>query len=243
MALGSCNIAAHTGVTSQRQSVLSFPDTKTCVMPVLVEAAVDTFADALEAQAQGCQRIELCGPLHQGGTTPSAGLIARCCEKLLLSVQVLVRPRVGDFVYSDDEVAIMTKDIALAKELGADGVVVGALTPEGEVDVAVMAELIAIAHPMRVGFHRAFDKIKDQDEALELLVSLQVDHILTSGGAKTAAEGATKLASFVERAGDRITIVAGGSIMPENVRALIDRTAVKIVHGRTFKGMVAALGA
>ncbi len=212
-------------------------------MPVLVEAAVDTFADALDAQAQGCQRIELCGPLHQGGTTPSAGLIARCCEKLLLSVQVLVRPRVGDFVYSDDEVAIMTKDIALAKELGADGVVVGALTPEGEVDVAVMAELISIAHPMRVGFHRAFDKIKDQDEALELLVSLQVDHILTSGGAKTAAEGAGKLASLVERAHDRIMIVAGGSIMPANVRALIDRTQVKMVHGRTFRGMVAAVGA
>jgi copper homeostasis protein len=210
---------------------------------VLVEAAVDTFADAVAAQAEGCQRIELCGPLHQGGTTPSAGLIARCCEKLLLSVQVLVRPRAGDFVYSEDEIAIMCKDIAVAKELGADGVVVGALTADGHVDAAAMAELISVASPMRVGFHRAFDKIVDQDDALELLVSLQCDHILTSGGAKTAAEGSARLASLVERAHDRIAIVAGGSITPENVVDLLQRARVPIVHGRTYRGMVAAVSA
>jgi copper homeostasis protein len=210
---------------------------------VLVEAAVDTFADAVAAQAEGCQRIELCGPLHQGGTTPSAGLIARCSEKLLLSVQVLVRPRVGDFVYSEDEIAIMCSDIAVAKELGADGVVVGALTPDGHVDVAAMAALISVASPMRVGFHRAFDKVVDQDEALELLVSLQCDHILTSGGAKTAAEGAARLASLVERAHDRIAIVAGGSITPENVGALLQTARVPIVHGRTYRGMVEAVAA
>lgn len=203
-------------------------------MTVLVEAAVDTFAGALAAQAAGAHRIELCGPLHDGGTTPSAGLIARCADELLVSVHVLVRPRAGDFVYSDDDIAIMAKDIAIAKELGADGVVFGALTPEGEVDAVRVADLIAVASPMRVGFHRAFDAVRDQDEALELLVSLQVDLILTSGAAKTAMEGAPRIKQLVERAGDRIGIIAGGRVTRENAAGLVRLTGVRAIHGRAF---------
>lgn len=210
-------------------------------MPVIVEAAVDTFIDALAAQAEGVHRIELCGPLHDGGTTPSAGLIARCSEKLLVSVHVLIRPRVGSFVYAEDELEIMKKDIAVAKELGVDGVVFGALTPEHDVDVEAMAQLIAVASPMRVGFHRAFDRLRDQDEALELLVSLQVDHILTSGGATTALEGAERIRSLTERAGDRLEIIAGGSVTPDNVMSLVKGTGVRAVHGRAFRGMVRRL--
>lgn len=211
-------------------------------MPVLIEAAVDTFAAAERAQAEGAKRIELCGPLRQGGTTPSAGLISRCCEKLLVSVHVLVRPRTGDFVYSDDEVAIMQKDIALARELGADGVVIGCLTPEHEVDAARMAELIAVAAPMRVGFHRAFDRLRDQDDALELLVSLQLDHVLTCGAAGSAIDGAGKLAQLVERAGDRISIIAGGGVRAEHVKELVTRTGVHEVHARgTEAGTIAAI--
>lgn len=210
-------------------------------MSVLVEAAVDTFAGALAAQADGVHRIELCGPLHEGGTTPSAGLIARCSEKLLVSVHVLVRPRAGDFVYSDDEMEIMAKDIAVAKELGVDGVVIGALTSDGEVDAGRLSELITMASPMRVGFHRAFDKVRDQDEALELLVSLQVDHVLTSGGSKTAMDGAARLKQLVERAGDRIEVIAGGSITSENAPTLVGVTGVKCVHGRAFHGVAAAV--
>ena len=208
-------------------------------MTVLVEAAVDSFAGALSAQAEGAHRIELCGPLHDGGTTPSAGLIARCSEELLVSVHVLIRPRAGDFVYSADEVLIMQKDIAVAKEFGVDGVVIGALTAEGDVDAGVMSELIAMASPMRVGFHRAFDSARDQDEALELLVSLQVDHILTSGGAETAMAGAARLKTLVERAGDRIGIIAGGSITKANVVALVKQTGVGAVHGRAVAGVPA----
>jgi copper homeostasis protein len=208
---------------------------------VLVEAAVDTFAGALSAQAEGAHRIELCGPLHDGGTTPSAGLIARCSDELLISVHVLIRPRAGDFVYSADEILIMEKDIAIAKELGVDGVVIGALTPDGDVDAGTMSELIAIASPMRVGFHRAFDHVRDQDEALELLVSLQVDHILTSGGAKTAMEGAARLKSLVDRAGDRIGIIAGGSVTKANAAELVKVTGVRTVHARTFEGLAAAV--
>lgn len=210
-------------------------------MTVLVEAAVDTFALALAAQAEGVHRIELCGPLHEGGTTPSAGLIARCSERLLVSVHVLIRPRTGDFVYSADEIAIMAKDIAVAKEFGADGVVIGALTPDGEVDAGHMSELIAMASPMRVGFHRAFDKVRDQDEALELLVSLQVDHILTSGGAETAMAGAERIRQLVERAADRIGIIAGGSITRENASELVKKTGVGSVHGRAFQGLPAVV--
>jgi copper homeostasis protein len=206
-------------------------------MSVRVEAAVDSFAAALSAQQAGVHRIELCGPLQEGGTTPSAGLIARCLERLLVSVHVLVRPRVGDFVYTDDEFEIMKRDIAVAKELGVDGVVIGILTPDGEVDADRLAELHAIAAPMQVGFHRAFDSVKDQDEALELLVSLQFDTILTSGAAKTAAKGAARIKHLVERAGDRIGIIAGGSITADNVGALVRKTGVQIVHGRAFTGM------
>ena len=210
-------------------------------MPVRIEAAVDSFASALAAQAAGVHRIELCGPLHEGGTTPSAGLIARCLERLLVSVHVLIRPRVGDFVYSDDEFEIMKRDIAVAKELGADGVMVGILTPEGEVDADRLAELHAVASPLRVGFHRAFDAVKDQDEALELLVSLQFDCILTSGAAPTAAKGAARIKHLVERAGDRIGIIAGGSIDAGNAPDLIRATGVPMVHGRSFDGLVAAV--
>jgi copper homeostasis protein len=210
-------------------------------VPVLVEAAVDTFSGARAAQSEGVHRIELCGPLHDGGTTPSAGLIARCSERLLVSVHVLIRPRAGDFVYSDDEIEIMAKDIAVAKEFGADGVVIGALTADGDVDAGRMAELIAIASPMRVGFHRAFDQARDQDDALELLVSLQVDHILTSGGAKTALQGAERIRQLVDRAGDRIGVIAGGSVTAANVAELVAKTGVASVHGRAFQGMPAAV--
>lgn len=210
-------------------------------MTVHVEAAVDSFAGALAAQEAGVHRIELCGPLHDGGTTPSAGLIARCLERLLVSVHVLVRPRVGDFVYTDDEFEVMKRDIAVAKELGADGVVIGILTAEGEVDADRLAELHAVASPLHVGFHRAFDAVKDQDEALELLVSLQFDTVLTSGGAKTAALGAERIKRLVERAGDRIGVIAGGSIDAGNVGALVKDSGVQIVHARAFSGLAAAV--
>ena len=210
-------------------------------MTILVEAAVDTFAGALAAQAEGVHRIELCGPLHDGGTTPSAGLIARCSDELLVSVHVLIRPRGGNFVYTEDEMLIMAKDIAIAKELGVDGVVIGALTAEGDIDAEMVSQLITMASPVRVGFHRAFDQVRDQDEALELLVSLQVDYILTSGGAKTAMEGAPRLKSLVDRAGDRIGILAGGSITAANAANIVASTGVLSVHGRAFQGLPASL--
>ena len=210
-------------------------------MSILVEAAVESFGRALAAQVGGCKRIELCGSLHAGGVTPSAGLIARCSQRLTASVHVLIRPRTGSFDYDEDDVGIMMKDILLAKELDADGVMIGALTTDGEIDVAVVAELMAVATPMKVGFHRAFDDVKDQDEALELLVSLQLDSILTTGGAKTAVEGTKQMAHLVDRAHDRITIIGAGSVTAENAAALVKATGVKELHASRFEGIDAAV--
>lgn len=165
-------------------------------------------------------------------------MIERCCETLNLRVYVLVRPRHGPFVYGSDEIAIMLKDISVAKALGAYGVVTGALTSAKEIDATSMTVLAAAARPMRLGFHRAFDSLSDQSSGLDQLVSLGVDHVLTSGGQRTATDGADKLASLVEQAGDRITIVAGGSIAPDNVLDLVRKTGVRIVHGRAFRGML-----
>ncbi|PHX97447.1 MAG: copper homeostasis protein CutC [Gemmatimonadetes bacterium] len=210
---------------------------------VLIEAAVDSFDGAMRAQAASVQRIELCGPLHDGGTTPSAGLIARVTEKILVSVNVLIRPRAGNFVYGADELEIMKKDIVVAKELGVDGFAFGALTPDGDVDIEQMAELIHLATPLRVVFHRAFDSLRDQDEALELLVSLQVNGVLTSGGAKTAAGGAERIRHLVERAERRIRVIAAGSITAATVASLVHTTGVSAVHGRAVEGMASALRA
>lgn len=208
---------------------------------LLVEAAVDSFDAAIRAQRAPVQRIELCGPLHGGGTTPSAGLVARCLDELIPSVNVLIRPRTGNFVYSDDEIEIMKRDIAVAKELGVDGFALGALTPDGDVDIAHMAELIAVATPLRVVFHRAFDDARDPDEALELLVSLQVNGLLTSGGTPTAEAGIPRIRHLVERADKRIRVVAAGGITGANVRRIVDETRVSAVHGRAFESIAAAL--
>lgn len=212
-------------------------------MRTIVEAAVETYEEAMAAQEAGARRVELCAALSEGGGgwTPSAGLIGRCLDKLLIPVHVLVRPRGGDFVYTDAELDIMRRDVVLAKELGADGVAIGALTADGHVDAEHMADLIAMAHPMRVCFHRAFDRVADQDEALELLVSLQVDLVLTSGGAPTAAEGAARLRHLVERADGRIGIVAAGKITAPVARQLVADTHVREVHARAFAGIPEAL--
>lgn len=210
---------------------------------VVVEAAVDSFDAAIRAQGVGAQRIELCGPLHDGGTTPSAGLIARCMDELIPSVNVLIRPRTGDFVYSADEIEIMKRDIAVAKELGVDGFALGVLTKEGDIDIAHLADLIAVATPLRVVFHRAFDQLRDLDEALELLVSMQVNGVLTSGGAATAEAGTMRLRQLEERAAKRIRVIAAGSITQQNVRTIVDGTGVTAVHGRAFEGIVEGLRA
>jgi copper homeostasis protein len=201
---------------------------------VLVEACVDAIDSALEAERGGAGRIELCGELLQGGVTPSAGLIGAVKARVAarIPVFVLVRPRTGDFLYDDDELDVMRRDIALCSSLGVAGVVLGALTTDGDVDVARLRSLVELARPMSVTFHRAFDFVRDLDRALDALVSLGVDRVLTSGGAATALEGAPALSRLVQRAGDRITVLAGGSITSANVADVVRASGVREVHVR-----------
>ena len=199
---------------------------------ILVEACVDAIDAALEAERGGAARIELCGELLQGGVTPSAGLIAAVWDRIDIPLFVLVRPRAGDFLYTDDELDVMRRDIEQMKMLAVDGIALGVLTADGDVDVDHMRSLIELARPMAVTFHRAFDFARDQDTALEALLELGVDRVLTSGGAPTAMEGASRIAELVRRVGDRMVIMAGGSITPLNVGEVVATSGVREVHVR-----------
>jgi copper homeostasis protein len=198
----------------------------------LVEAAVDTLQSALTAERAGAGRIELCASLSDGGTTPSAGMIAAVTERCRIPVFVLVRPRGGDFVYSDAEVGIMLRDIQLAKSLGAKGIVTGALDANAKIDVQKTRELVHIAKGLPVTFHRAFDYAANLGEALDMLIDAKVSRVLTSGGANTALEGAPRISALVKQAAGRIAIIAGGGVRESNVREVITLTGVTEVHAR-----------
>ena len=207
---------------------------------VFIEAAVESIGGALAADAEGVDRIELCGSLHDGGVTASTGLIRHALQSVKTSIHVFIRPRTGSFVYDRHDVAVMLGDIHEAKTAGAAGVVCGALTAEGRIDRATMSELIAAARPMTVGFHRAFDRIADQTAALETLIDLGIAVVLTSGGAARALDGAPRLRQLVDQAAGRIDILAGGGITPSNVAELVERSGVRHVHGKAFVGLRAA---
>jgi copper homeostasis protein len=199
---------------------------------VILEACVDSVESAIAAQAGGAHRIELCEDLLEGGTTPSAGMIEVCRERLHIPVHVLIRPRGGDFVYSDVEIEVMQRDIALARRLGAQGVVFGALRADGTVDVERTRALLGVSRPMSVTFHRAFDFTPDADAALDTLIGLGLERVLTSGQAPMAVEGISTLARLVTRAGGRIGILAGGSLSEENIARVAELSGVQEVHVR-----------
>ena len=201
-------------------------------MRALVEVAVDSVGSAVAAQAGGASRLELCAGLLEGGTTPSAGLIAACREHVAIPVFVLVRPRSGDFVYDEAELEVMRRDIAVARDLGVDGVVIGALRPDGAVDLERTGALVEAARPLDVTFHRAFDFTRDAAEALAAVASLGIDRILTSGRAATAFDGIQTLAEVVGAAGTRPAIVAAGGITEDNVARIVHGTGVREVHVR-----------
>jgi copper homeostasis protein len=209
-------------------------------MPVFIEAAVESIGGALAAQDEGVDRIELCGLLHDGAVTPSIGLIHRTLARVKTPVHVFIRPRIGDFVYGEDDVAVMRADIEATKAAGAPGVVFAALTPDGQINCALMTELIALSRPMTVGFHRAFDQLADQQAGLEQLIELGVAVVLTSGGPARALDGADQLRRLVAQAAGRIDILAGGGVTAENVAELIARSGVHQVHGKAFRGLRAA---
>lgn len=190
---------------------------------------METLDAALAAAQGGARRIELCTDLAHGGTTPSVTLIREAVAHVSLPIFVLVRPRAGDFVYSSDEHRTMLEQIAQAKHEGAAGIVTGALTAQRLIAERRLAELIARARPLSFTFHRAFDECVDHIMALETLIRHRVDRVLTSGGAKTAAEGGAQIGRLVRHARGRIGILPGGGIDASNVRT-IQTTGVTEVH-------------
>lgn len=213
---------------------------------IMVEACVDSMHSALGAEAVGAGRVELCGAGH-GGTTPSYGLMALCRERLRIPIHVMIRPREGNFVYTDDEFEVMCRDVRTARSARVDGVVFGILHADNTLDEERMATLIAEARPMRVGCHRAFDATPNAERARDALLRLSVDVVLTSGHADTAMGGRAQLASHLTAAGNTLNILAGGGIRADNVLEIVKTTGVRDVHIRAtdtavFAAVVEQLG-
>lgn len=197
---------------------------------MIYEICVDSVAGVRAAKASGAHRVELCANLLEGGTTPSRGMIRQARTVSGIGLQVIIRPRGGDFLYDDDEFAVMLADIDTAKAEGADGVVIGLLTADGEVDVPRTRELIAKARPLSVTFHRAFDMTRDPFKALETLIGLGVDRILTSGQDASVLEGLPLIAELVRRAGDEVIIMPGGGITARNAARIIAKAKPREMH-------------
>lgn len=199
---------------------------------MLIEACVDTVASARQAEAGGADRIELCDNLADGGTTPSHATIATALAAVAIPVFPIIRPRGGGFVYSEEELAITAADLLHARDLGAPGAVIGALTSTGEVDRPTIGALRDLAPDLQLTFHRAFDVCRDPHSALEALIAVGIDRILTSGQRATAWEGRALLADLVRQAGERIVIMAGGDVDESNAVALVQATGVTELHVR-----------
>ena len=196
----------------------------------LLEISVETGESALAAQRGGADRVELCGNLSIGGVTPSVELMRMACDQLHIPIFVMIRPRGGHFVYSEDEFAEMKRSIGEAKQAGMDGVVLGILTKDRLVDIERTRELVAVARPLPATFHRAFDDCGDLRRALEEIIQCGASRILTSGGAKSAPEGASMLAELVELASERIVILPGGGINASNLSEVAKHTHAREFH-------------
>ncbi len=195
-----------------------------------IEICAQSITSALAAQEGGANRIELCTALEVGGLTPSPATMLEAKRLLTIPVCVLIRPRSGDFIYSDVEFECIKRDVAWCKENSMDGVVIGILTPKGTIDVLKMKELLEIARPMQVVCHRAFDQTPDASEALEQLIALGFDRVLTSGQAQNVVVGRDILRGLVEQANGRITIMLGNGVNPDNLRDLMTHTKATDFH-------------
>jgi copper homeostasis protein len=197
---------------------------------ILVEICVDSVASAMAAERGGARRIELCSDLLEGGITPSTGMIELVRGKVAVAIQVMIRPRGGDFCYDADEFEIMRRDIAVAKSLGADGVVFGVLDADGKVDIERSRRLVELARPLDVTFHRAFDMSADLFRSLEDVCDTGANRILTSGGQPTAPQGLEVIAQLVKAAKGRIAIMPGSGIKAENARRMVTESGVREIH-------------
>jgi copper homeostasis protein len=197
---------------------------------MLLEICAFNLPAALAAQRAGADRIEFCAGPEEGGLTPSAGLIRTAREKLQIPVYPIIRPREGDFLYSEEEFSVMLRDVELCRGLGCDGVVIGMLLADGRVDEARCGRLVETAYPMGVTFHRAFDRAADPFVALETIIRIGCERILTSGQRPVAMEGAELLRELVREADERIVIMPGSGVRASNVAELAAKTGVVEFH-------------
>lgn len=205
-------------------------------MGILLEACVGCYKEAKKAELQGADRIELCDNLGEGGTTPSYGTIYLATQNINIPIGVIIRPRGGDFVYSNDEFEIMKKHIVICKELGVETVVFGILNKENKIDIERTKELIDLASGLKVTFHMAFDEIDDKFEALNQLISMNVDRVLTKGCKTCALDGKNTLKNLVEKSDNRITILVGGGVTYKNYKELSNYIGCNEMHGSKIVG-------
>ncbi|MCF0148249.1 MAG: copper homeostasis protein CutC [Clostridium sp.] len=197
----------------------------------IYEACVGNYADAIKAESLGANRIELCDNLSEDGTTPSFGNIKKSINNLNIPVMVIIRPRGGNFEYSEDEIEIMIEDIKICKELGAYGVVIGALKGD-KLDINTTKKLVEVAKPMNITFHMAFDEIEDKKVAIDQLVGLGIDRILTKGGTGgNALIGRETIKDLIKYADDRIIIMPGKGVNTQNRDYIMEYTGVNEIHG------------
>lgn len=197
---------------------------------ILLEICAGSVTSCLAAQEGGAHRVEFCDNLLEGGTTPSYGQIAVARERLWIGLNVIIRPRGGDFLYTELEYEVMQRDIIACKKLGADGVVIGILTANGYIDVPRCKALVELASPMQVTFHRAFDVAQNPLKALEDVIATGCNRLLSSGQAATASEGATMLKALQTAAGDRLIVMPGAGVRSNNIAELVAATGCKEFH-------------
>lgn len=199
-------------------------------MKYLLEICVDSIESAINAQVAGADRIELCDNLLEGGTTPSYGTILSVKNNLDIAINVIIRPRGGDFLYSDDEFEIMRRDIEICGEAGVNGIVLGLLTTAGQIDTERTARLIEFSSPMQVTFHRAFDMCRDPFRGLEDIIASGATRILTSGQKNKVNDGLGLVNELVKKAADRIIIMPGSGIDENNIKLIAQSTGAKEFH-------------
>jgi len=199
-------------------------------MKYLIEIATSDFLTTKSAVEGGTDRVELCANLAEGGTTPSYAHIKKCRETFDIALFPIIRPRGGDFLYTKDEFEIMKNDIKLCKELGCEGIVIGLLNMDGTIDMTRTSELIELAYPLEVTFHRAFDRCKDPFAALEELIEIGCQRILTSGQKPTVSEGVDLIAELNKKADDRIIILPGSGVRKDNIKMLAEKTGCIEFH-------------
>ncbi|MEW7007803.1 copper homeostasis protein CutC [Lentilitoribacter sp. EG35] len=205
-------------------------------MSIRTEICIDSVEGVLAAKEAGANGVELCSALLEGGLTPSYGLVKRAVAVSgNVDIQVMIRPRGGDFLYTEEEFCAMKEDIMALKCLGVEGFVFGLLDADGSVDISRTAELIELSRPVAVTFHRAIDMAYDPLSALDTLIDLGVERILTSGHSPNALEGAPVIHQMVKRAKGRIRIMAGCGITPNNVVRILDETGVNEIHFSAFE--------